>query len=248
MEDLDLKELALVLWEKKDIIIIITSIFLIIGVIYSYFFVTPQYESYTSLLLGKNIGTSSTDEGAGSATTSDSMITQSDINLNKSLVSTYSELLTSKIVVRDVLNNLKTAGEVMVPANLTHDSLKNNIKVTSVKDTNIIKITVKNGDPALAKAIASELSNAFTQKVKEIYNINNVYVVDEPEIDNTPVNINHVKDIVIFVFIGLALSSMLVLIMELFTIKIKTISDIEKVTDIPILAELPKINSKKGGI
>jgi len=247
MEELDLKELFIVLWEKKVIIAIVTIIFLIIGTVYSYFFITPKYESYTSLLLGKN-AEAEAETITQSTTTSGDMITSTDLNLNKNLISTYSELLRSKLVLKDVLTNLKANRSITVPTNLTEDALKSCISVSSVKNTDIIKITVQHTDPRLAQVIASELATAFTDKVNEIYNINNVYVVEEPEIDNTPVNINHIKDMAIFAFIGIALSVMYILVMEMFTIKIKTISDIEKITKIPVLAEFPKMNTGvKGG-
>ena len=74
-----------------------------------------------------------------------------------------------------------------------------------------------------------------------------MYVVDEPTVDANPVNVNHAKDIVIFVLIGIVLSVMYVLIVEMLNVKIKTVSDIEKVTNIPVIAEIAKMNSKKGG-
>ena len=51
MEELDLKELLQIFWEKKTQIILIIAIFAVIGVIYSLAFVTPKYQSSTTLLL-----------------------------------------------------------------------------------------------------------------------------------------------------------------------------------------------------
>ena len=54
MEELDLKELLQVFWEKKISIILIVAIFIVIGVIYTFGFVEPEYQSVTSLLLATN--------------------------------------------------------------------------------------------------------------------------------------------------------------------------------------------------
>ena len=43
MEELDLKELFQIFWNKKIQIILIVAIFMVIGVIYSIGFVTPMY-------------------------------------------------------------------------------------------------------------------------------------------------------------------------------------------------------------
>ena len=51
MEEIDLKELFSLFVEKKVQIALIILIFIILGFIYSLGFVTPMYESYTTLLL-----------------------------------------------------------------------------------------------------------------------------------------------------------------------------------------------------
>ena len=51
MEEIDLKELLSLFWSKKTQIILIISIFMLIGVIYTVGFVTPKYTSSTTLLL-----------------------------------------------------------------------------------------------------------------------------------------------------------------------------------------------------
>ena len=59
------------------------------------------------------------------------------------------------------------------------DTLKKDITVSAVEDTELIEITVQNEKPDYAAKIANETANVFTQKVKEIYNINNVQIVDQ---------------------------------------------------------------------
>ena len=79
MEELDLKELFTIFWSKKLEIALITLIFIVVGVIYSYFFVVPKYKSSTTLVLAQS---SSTVDNKG-----DSAITQTDVTLNSKLVS-----------------------------------------------------------------------------------------------------------------------------------------------------------------
>ena len=47
MEELDLKELFEMFWNKKIKIILIVAIFAVIGVIYSIGFVVPEYTALT---------------------------------------------------------------------------------------------------------------------------------------------------------------------------------------------------------
>lgn len=231
MEELDLKELFQIFWNKKIQIILIVAIFMVIGVIYSIGFVTPMYESYTTLLLVKG-------ESEGVQQTTSDSITTTDLTLNSKLVSTYRELIRSKDVLRQVISNLNI--------NVNEDDIRNNITVTSVEETELIEITVQNEDPTYAAKIANEIAKVFTEKVAELYKINNVHIIDEAEIENTPSNINHVKDVVIFAAIGLVIAVMYVLIANMLDTTIKTAEDVEKLFKVPVLANIPLYNFENG--
>ena len=234
MEELDLKELFSLFWNKKAYIAIIVAIFIVAGIIYSMMFVSPMYKSETSLLLVKGEATSNADGTAGET------ITQTDVTLNQKLVSTYSELIKRKFVLKEVIDNLNI--------DETEEALSKNITVSSVKDTELIKITVTNENPQNAKMIASEIAKVFTEKVAEVYKINNVNIIDEPEVANAPYNINHAKDILIFAFIGLVVAMAYVLIANMLDTTVKTKEDIEK-TDLFVLASIPDytVVEEKGG-
>ena len=57
MEELDLKQLVNIFWSKRLHVISIVLIFLIIGTVYTFLFVTPKYKSYTSLVLARSEST-----------------------------------------------------------------------------------------------------------------------------------------------------------------------------------------------
>lgn len=238
MEEIDLKDLFQTFWNKKIHILLITLIFIVIGIIYTIGFVTPMYTSSTTLVLAASDKTTDTNKQAGTITTT-------DVTLNSKLVATYSELVKSKNVLRQVISNLGIK--------VNEEDLRNNIAVSSVKETELIEITVSNENASYAAKIANEIVKVFTAKVGEIYNINNVHVVDEAEISTNPSNINHAKDIVIFAFIGLVISVMYVLIANMLDTTVKTQEDIEKAIKIPVLANIPIYNMdmeklrKKGG-
>ena len=234
MEELDLKELFNIFWSKKVHIILIVLIFIALGVIYTVGFTKPMYSSSTTLLLAGS-------ESSGGETTNS--ITTTDITLNSKLVSTYSVLVRSKDVLSQVISNLGM--------DISWESLRNNVKVSSVEDTEVIEISVTTNNAENSANIANEIAKVFTEKVAEIYNINNVHVVDEAEPENTPSNINHKKDIIIFAFIGLVVSVIYVLVSNMLDTTIKTAEDIEKEFKLPVLASIPvyesAIQKRKGG-
>ena len=233
MEELDLKELFTMFWNKKVQIILIVAIFVVIGIIYTIGFVTPVYTSTTTLVLAGQ-----TSDNTATNTTSDT-ITSTDLTLNSKLVGTYSKLVTSDKVVRQVISNLGIDVDV--------EELKKNISVTSVENTELIEISVTNENPTYAMQIANETVELFKEQVAEIYNINNVHVVDAAEEEAVPSNVNHTKDVIIFAFIGIVVAVMYVLIANMLDTTIKSREEVEKLYKVPVLAEIPFNTEEKGG-
>lgn len=233
MEELDLKELLFMFWNKKLEIILITLMFVAVGIGYSYFFVKPEYTSTTSFVLAQSSSSGQTGDGAISAT---------DLTMNSKLVSTYSELIKRKAILGQVCENLN------IPDSNIQE-LRGKIKVNSAKNTEIIEISVTNKDPNKAAAIANEIAKVFGEKIVEIYNISNVYLLDRAEANAVPSNINHMKDVVIFAFIGLVIAAVYVLIANMLDNTIKTEQDVEATTELLVLSSIPnydvEIKSKR---
>ena len=105
MEEIDLKELISMFFEKKLLIILVVIIFALIGAIYTLKFVTPIYKSSTSLILAQtNLN--------GQSGETDTSITSSDITLNANLVDNYKEIAESRIVARKVIENLGLSSSI----------------------------------------------------------------------------------------------------------------------------------------
>ena len=197
----------------------------------------PEYTSFTTLVLTK------VNETSQIPVESDS-ITTSDIALNAQLVSTYSELVKSKKVLRKVISNLNS--------DIAEETLRKKVVVDSVKDTELIRINVTNEDPVVAEKIANEIAKVFTENIAELYSINNVHILDEAEVENEPSNVNHVKDIAIFTFMGIVVACTYILILNMFDTTVKSVEDIEKMLNLPVLVTIPMYDefnqtSKKGG-
>lgn len=237
MEELDVKEIFNIFWSKKIQIIVIVLAFIIIGIVYTNNFITPMYSSSTTLVLAsaKNIETTNSAKAATEMAT--------DITINSKLVSTYSELVKSKNILREVILNTGIQAQ--------EDDLRKNIKVSAVKSTELIEITVQNEEPTVSAKVVNEIAKVFTEKVKEIYNINNVQIVDEAEVSNTPSNINLAKNIVLFAIMGCVIAFAYAVIANMLDTTIKSAETIEKDFDVPVLASIPMIekieNERKHG-
>ena len=104
MEEISLKDLFSLIWSKKIIILIIVGVSIIAGVIYSYFFKKVEYTASASLILVQSSTIESQPGGES--------ITTTDLNINSSLLSTYSELIRRDAVLSEVAYNLKKPEEL----------------------------------------------------------------------------------------------------------------------------------------
>ena len=228
-EEIDLKEIFSLFWEKRAIIFICIIAATVIGFVYTMYFKDPKYTASATLLLAqKDVGESA------------QAVTQTDITLNDKLIATYKELIKSNSIVREVINNLSLT-------NMTEGKLKSEINVTAVKDTQILRISVTDLEPAVAQRVANELSKVFVKKVSELYKIDNISIVDNAELPKSPSNINHKKDIVIFMAAGVVVAVGLIILLNLLDTTVKSQADIEKALNLMMLAEIPDCNfdSKK---
>ena len=221
MEEIDLKELFEFIKNKLGLLIIITVGICLLGCVYGLFLQKPMYKSYTTIILSG----------------SDSQITQSELSLSKSLVDTYAEIVKSRRVLEQVIEELNL--------DTTYEKLSNKISVTSVNNTEIIKIIVTDTDPTEAKNIANVTANYFTKEVVDIYKVNNFNVLDEANTTNIPYNINVAKQIIIYLFIGFIIGAGVLFIIFYFDRTIKSAEQVEQKIKLPILGSVEEFN--KGG-
>ncbi len=226
MEEIDLKELFKLFWKKKAIIILTTMVFLFVGYIYNAFIVTPEYRAATTLILVKSESASS--------------VTQADVTLNQKLVYTYSELVKSDTVLNEVVNR--------VQLNKSVSQLRKNITIEAVKNTEILKISVLDSNKDEAAIIANSIAEVFSEQVKEIYNMENIRVVDKAVAPSTPSNINPVKYAGIFAIVGFVISVGVILVLNLFDSTVKSDKDIEKSLNIKTLATFAKNQNARPGV
>lgn len=220
-ENIEFKRMLDILNNKKRIIALILILFIALGYLYSYYYVVPEYKSTSTLLLIPN---------------DDETVTSSDLTLNSGLISTYGNIAKNSKVLKQVINNLNL--------NIQEGQLLSKIEINIIKDTHIMEISVSDTDPQMATNITKELSNVFLNEIKQIYNLNNIGIVDEAQLPDTPYNINHIKDMFVFVCMGIVVSFAYIVIIYLFDNTIKKEEDIEEYIKIKSLGSVPINNDK----
>lgn len=225
MEEIDLKELFDFIKGKIGLLVIITVSVCLLGCIYGLFIQKPMYKSYTTVIL------------AGNESSSNTSITPGDITLNKNLVDTYAEIVKSRRVLDQVINELGLE--------TTFSTLSNQISVDAVNNTEIIKINVSDRDAKKARNVANVTAKYFTKEVENLYNMNNVNILDEAIEADAPYNINVIKQVTIYFILGLVIACGVLFVIFYFDRTIKSVEQIEQKIKLPILGSVQQMT--KGG-
>lgn len=225
MEEFNISEFIKYYFSK----IIIVILFVLVGTVGSIYYTenlqVPMYKSQTSLVLTRSNDSNSTSS------------LQNDISLNKNLVSTYREIIKSRRILSEVIENLNL--------DMTEKELGNRISVTSANDTELIIISVIDENGRVSRNIANEIAKVFKEQITSIYNIENISIVDEAVIAKEAYNVNVPKQYVMGIGAGFLLASMIITICFYFDDSVKKPEDIEEKIGLNVLATVPKYKGKR---
>lgn len=159
MEEISLRELIEILIKQKKIIAIITIVAIILSGIISFFIIDPVYEAKTILMAsGMNIKAANGAETKGIEDILDNISKYPQMTIEA-----YKEQIKNPQILDQVIKELK-----LDEKDINRVALQNMIELSTIKDTNLITITVKNSDKLLATDIANTIAKKFTIHVSDI--------------------------------------------------------------------------------
>lgn len=216
--EIDLKELLSVLL-RRFWIIVMTGIGVMLAVfLLCNYAIEPKYEATTKIyVLNKQ--------------DSKSVVTYNDLQTGAQLTKDYMTLITSRPVTEQVIAELGLE--------MTHEELAKLISVNNPTDTRILEITVKYKDPFLAKNIADAARNVSEEHITQVMDIEQVNVVEEANIPETPSDPNIMMDAILGGVLGIIIAIVIILFQYFMNDTIKTPEDIEKYLGISILSSIP---------
>lgn len=218
MEEINLSEVYSYFKTKILWILIAVVVIVILGNIFTILTRTPMYQSNTTIVL---VSEKKSEEG--------DVI---DYQLSQNLIGTYSQIIKSRNVLNQVINNLKLKSSA--------SELANYISASSIDATDIIQISVDYSNAKDAQKITDEVATVFAKEVKDIYDLENVTILDKAELAKDPYNVNYLKDNVIYLVIGLVLSFGVVFVMYYFDTSIKSSEVVEEKLGLTVIGIVPK--------
>ncbi|MCQ2571240.1 MAG: polysaccharide biosynthesis tyrosine autokinase [Candidatus Saccharibacteria bacterium] len=225
MEEIDIKDFMSYL--KKFIIPMIVVAILATGasIFYNLAIKTPMYKTSTTVVLAQK----SEDKATA--------ITLNDISVSQKLVTTYSEIVKSKLVLEQVIVDLNLETSV--------EQLSKRVAVSAVEDTEIIRISVEDTNRIAAAQIANKIADVFTKKIVNIYQLNNVSVIDVAQVTDKQSNNTTARDAVIAFLISVFGISAIAFVIYYFDDTVKYSEDLERKVNLPVAGKIIKSEIEK---
>lgn len=220
-DEIDLKELFLVL--KSKILVIILIVLLGAGGagVITKFFITPMYSSSVQMYVTSKAG-----------------LTQlTDLTMGNQLTQDYMVIVKTRSVLETVIKNLKL--------DMDYKELEEKITVSNPSDTRIMEIEVSEPKPSEAQKIAQELANVTAKRIAKKLDVKKPTIIEEAYLAEEPDSPSLLKNILIGALLGFVLSSGIILARHLLNDTIRSEEDIEKYLEINTLAKLPLSRGEK---
>ncbi|WP_438832811.1 Wzz/FepE/Etk N-terminal domain-containing protein [Streptococcus pluranimalium] len=219
--EIDILQLLKKLWSRKFLILLISLIGAASGLLISLFIITPEYKSTTRLYVVNQ--SSGTDN-----------LTVQDIQAGGYLVNDYKEIITSEDVLTQVIEK---EGLAMTPSKLS-----SKVSITIPNETRVISINVMDENARSASDIANSLREVASEKIKAVTNVEDVTTLEAAKPANSPSTPNTKRNILLGFVVGLSLSTIAILLLEVLDDRIKSPEDVEEQMKLTLLGIVPDIN------
>ena len=214
--EIDLKEIFYLLLSHWKSIFLAMLIGAAIFGAYHTFLLKPSYQADASIYI----------------TSTDSMISFSDLQLSAALTDDYANIIKSRTVLNRVIDELDL--------NLNYRQLGALISVDNPDSTHIVDIKVTCDDPELSRNITNALMNISVDQIYQVIGSGEPTVIDyamaEAVQDVTP---SLKKYLMLGALLGALIVCAIVVLRMLTDTTLKTVDDIDRYLHLPVLAAVP---------
>lgn len=218
--EIDVLYLLRKLWSKKFFIIFVGLLVGTIALLGSVFFIKPKYTSTTRIYVVSR--------------SSDTALTNQDLQAGSYLVNDYKEVITSSEVLSSVIDQEKLS--------MSAGQLSGEIAVNIPTDTRVISISVTDTDAQRACDIANTVREVAAEKIKAVTKVDDVTTLESATKPSHPSSPNVKKNAAIGALAGIFLVVVGILVAEVLDDRVRRPEDIEEVLGITLLGVVPDVD------
>ena len=223
-DEIDLVEVFYLFWGHAWQIILC----LILGAAAAFgvtrFLITPLYEATSSIYIV--------------SASNNSVVNLTDLQIGAQLTADYQELMLSRPLLEDVIENLELTNAEGEP--MTTRALEDMIAITNATDTRILAITVTSPDPQQAADIANELVEQACIYLPQIMETDEPNLVEEAIVPTQKASPSTARNVVLGGMLGAILCCGVLLVRYLMNDTFMTPDDIQRYFGVQPLATIPE--------
>lgn len=218
--EIDVLYLLRKLWSRKFFIIFIALVVGTVALLGSIFFIKPKYTSTTRIYVVSR--------------SSDSSLTNQDLQAGSYLVNDYKEVITSNEVLSSVISQENLS--------LSTSELSDMISVDIPTDTRVISISVEDTDAQEAADIANTIREVAAEKIKSVTKVDDVTTLEAAEVASKPSSPNIKRNAALGALVGGFLAIVGILVLEVLDDHVRRPEDVEEVLGMTLLGVVPDID------
>lgn len=218
--EIDVLYLLRKLWSKKFFIVFIALVVGTIALLGSVFLIKPKYSSTTRIYVVSR--------------SSDSSLTNQDLQAGSYLVNDYKEVITSNEVLSSVISQENLS--------LSTNELSDMITVEVPTDTRVISISVEDTDAQEAADIANTIREVAAEKIKSVTKVDDVTTLEAAEVASKPSSPNVKRNTLLGALVGGFLAIVSILVLEVLDDRVRRPEDVEEVLGMTLLGVVPDID------
>ncbi|MDT1940053.1 MULTISPECIES: YveK family protein [Carnobacterium] len=182
-ETINLSELFEVIRKRMVLIIGGGLVGIILAAVITYFFITPQFNSSTQLLVNR-----AKDESQ--------VATQwNDLQTDVQMINTYKDIIKGPVILEDVRKKLSTTSSV--------EQLASKIEIITQQNSQVFTIKVTDSDPYKAADIANTVAAVFQEKIGGIMSVQNVTQISSAHPNTSQISPKPMLNILIGFIVGI---------------------------------------------
>ena len=220
-DEIDLLELAGVLWNK----ILFIAIGFVIGAIIAFgitkFLITPLYKAQSTIYV---------------FTKSTSITSMADINIGSALTVDFKYVGTTRDVIEAAIKELNL--------DTTYEQLVKAVSITNPSNSRLLEITVTDPDPIAAANISNTVADCLRERIADVMDTDKPSMVQRAVVPKTKSSPSTSKNTIIGALIGALLVAAVVIIRYLMDDTIKDEDDVQQYLQLNTLAAFPYIKQK----
>ena len=221
--EIDLGELFLRLLDKWYVIVAAALVGTLISGIWTFFFVTPQYEATTKLYI---------------LNSDDSVINLSSLQLGSQLANDYTHVFSNWHVHETVIDKLDL--------DYSYKTMEKMVRVNNPSNTRLLEITITSPDPQEAQLIANTYASVAREFIAKIMKTVEPSVFQEARLPTAPVSPSKSRNLIIGFLLGAFLAAGVITVLFVMDDKVRTSDDITKLLGLPTLGVVTMQNSMHG--